>query len=103
MARKHPRARTESNPKTAQIRAQRTSRERGFALTGARGSPTRCSATSQSNARHSPGCGTYTGPMTQKEQRERPGRNDLDLEDELVDEATATVTEGAERLNRKWA
>ena len=40
--------------------------------------------------------------MTQKEQRERLGRNDLDLEDELVDEATATVTEGAKRLNRKW-
>lgn len=39
--------------------------------------------------------------MTQKEQRVRLGRNDLDLEDELVDEATATVTEGAKRLNRK--
>ncbi|WP_209374659.1 formate/nitrite transporter family protein [Brevibacterium renqingii] len=40
--------------------------------------------------------------MTQKEQRERLGRNDLDLEDELINEATATVTEGAKRLNRKW-
>ncbi|MBE8146457.1 formate/nitrite transporter family protein [Brevibacterium casei] len=39
--------------------------------------------------------------MTQKEQRERLGQNDLDLEDGLVQEASATVTEGAARLNRK--
>ena len=39
--------------------------------------------------------------MTQKEQRERLGRNDLDLEDALIDEAANTVTEGAKRLNRK--
>lgn len=39
--------------------------------------------------------------MTQKEQRERLGKNDLDLEDGLVQEASATVTEGAARLNRK--
>ncbi len=39
--------------------------------------------------------------MTQKEQRERLGDNDLDLEDGLVEEAAATVTEGAARLNRK--
>lgn len=40
--------------------------------------------------------------MTQKEQRRRLGTNDFDIEDELVDEATATVVEGAKRLNRKW-
>ena len=40
--------------------------------------------------------------MTQKEQRERLGSNDFDLEDALVDEATKTVVEGAKRLNRKW-
>ena len=40
--------------------------------------------------------------MTQKEQRERLGRNDLDLEDALIDEAANTVSEGAKRLNRKW-
>ena len=46
--------------------------------------------------------GPYTDGMTQKEQRERLGRNDLDLEDALIDEAANTVTEGAKRLNRKW-
>ncbi|MDN5635996.1 MAG: formate/nitrite transporter family protein [Brevibacterium sp.] len=40
--------------------------------------------------------------MTQREQRRRLGTNDFDLEDELVDEATSTVVEGAKRLNRKW-
>ncbi len=40
--------------------------------------------------------------MTQKQQRKRLGKNDLDLEDALVEEATATVVEGANRLNRKW-
>ncbi|WP_338132519.1 formate/nitrite transporter family protein [Brevibacterium aurantiacum] len=40
--------------------------------------------------------------MTQREQRQRLGTNDFDLEDELVDEATATVVTGAKRLNRKW-
>ena len=45
--------------------------------------------------------GPYTDGMTQKEQRERLGRNDLDLEDALIDEAANTVTEGAKRLNRK--
>src|SRR5699024_12186038 len=44
---------------------------KGFALTGARGSPTRCSATSQSNPSCSPGCGLHTWPMTQKEHRLR--------------------------------
>ncbi|SDS52706.1 Formate/nitrite transporter FocA, FNT family [Brevibacterium siliguriense] len=44
----------------------------------------------------------YTDGMTQKEQRERLGRNDLDLEDALIDEAANTVSEGAKRLNRKW-
>lgn len=39
--------------------------------------------------------------MTQKDQRERLGTSDLDLEDGLVEEASATVTEGAARLNRK--
>lgn len=39
--------------------------------------------------------------MTQKDQRERLGKSDLDLEDGLVEEASATVTEGAARLNRK--
>ncbi|WP_453984329.1 formate/nitrite transporter family protein [Brevibacterium casei] len=39
--------------------------------------------------------------MTQKDQRERLGESDLDLEDGLVEEASATVTEGAARLNRK--
>lgn len=40
--------------------------------------------------------------MDQKEQRQRLGGNDFDLEDELVDEATTTVVEGSKRLNRKW-
>lgn len=40
--------------------------------------------------------------MTQKEQRKRLGTNDFDLEDALVEEAAATVVEGAKRLNRKW-
>lgn len=40
--------------------------------------------------------------MTQKEQRRRLGRNDFDIEDALVEEATTTVVEGAKRLNRKW-
>lgn len=44
----------------------------------------------------------YTVPMTQRAQRRRLGTNDFDLEDELVDEATSTVVEGAKRLNRKW-
>lgn len=44
----------------------------------------------------------YTVTMTQKEQRQRLGANDFDIEDELVDEATATVVAGAKRLNRKW-
>ena len=44
----------------------------------------------------------YTVTMTQKAQRQRLGTNDFDLEDELVDEATATVVTGAKRLNRKW-
>ncbi|WP_144589403.1 formate/nitrite transporter family protein [Brevibacterium casei] len=39
--------------------------------------------------------------MTQKDQRERLGKSDLDREDGLVEEASATVTEGAARLNRK--
>lgn len=34
-------------------------------------------------------------------QRRRLGSNDLDIEDELLDEAVSTVSEGAERLNRK--
>lgn len=46
--------------------------------------------------------GSYTGAMTQREQRRRLGTNDLDMEDALVEEAAATVTEGAKRLNRKW-
>lgn len=44
----------------------------------------------------------FTMPMTQKEQRRRLGTNDFDIEDELDDEATATVVEGAKRSNRKW-
>lgn len=40
--------------------------------------------------------------MDQKAQRKRLGNNDLDIEDELLDEAVDTVVEGAERLNRKW-
>lgn len=40
--------------------------------------------------------------MDQKEQRKRLGSNDLDIEDELLQEAVDTVVEGAERLNRKW-
>lgn len=46
--------------------------------------------------------GSYTGAMTQRQQRTRLGGNDLDMEDALVDEAATTVTEGAKRLNRKW-
>lgn len=40
--------------------------------------------------------------LDQGEQRRRLGTNDLDIEDELLDEALDTVSEGAERLNRKW-
>ncbi|MBE9404598.1 formate/nitrite transporter family protein [Brachybacterium sp. Marseille-Q2903] len=40
--------------------------------------------------------------LDQGEQRQRLGTNDLDIEDELLDEALDTVSEGAERLNRKW-
>lgn len=40
--------------------------------------------------------------MDQDQQRRRLGSNDLDIEDELLDEAVSTVAEGAERLNRKW-
>lgn len=46
---------------------------------------------------------TDTGrSASQGEQRRRLGGNDLDIEDELLDEAVSTVTEGAERLNRRW-
>lgn len=40
--------------------------------------------------------------MDQDQQRRRLGSNDLDIEDELLDEAVSTMAEGAERLNRKW-
>ncbi|WP_344880226.1 formate/nitrite transporter family protein [Zhihengliuella alba] len=40
--------------------------------------------------------------MEEREQRERLGSNDLDIEDALLDEAVGTVVTGAERLNRRW-
>jgi formate/nitrite transporter FocA (FNT family) len=40
--------------------------------------------------------------MDQKEQRQRLGDDQFDIEEELLDEATTTVVEGSKRLNRKW-
>ena len=40
--------------------------------------------------------------IDEAEQRRRLGNTDLDIEPELLDEAAATVSTGAKRLNRTW-